>query len=142
MYVAVDRQQYVVNWSQRKDKRNVMLAAIASADLKSGYVFGFQLNFDGDAEPAKIEADATTTGDAAISPLYRKYARIWLQSDYAASMANSKLHARKLAKATLKARAQSDVEGEIDGRYDENQLRSDIEVSEDAAPVLKPRQCG
>jgi len=137
MYVAVDRQQYVVNWSQRKDKRNVMLAAIASADLVSGYVFGFHLNFDSEAISADVESDVLATGDAAISPPYRKYARLWLQADYAASIANSKLHARKLAKAMSKARAQSDVEGEIDGRYDENLLRSDIEVSEDAAPVLK-----
>lgn len=137
MYVAVDRQQYVVNWSNRKDKRNVQLAAIASADLKTGYVFGFQLNFDAVADPTKIEADAAAVGDLAVSPPYRKYARVWLQGDYAAAAASSKLNARKLTKAMAIARSQDDVEGEIGGRYDENLLRQDIEVSEDGANELK-----
>jgi hypothetical protein len=137
MYVAVDRQQYVVNWSNRKDKRNVQLAAIASAELKTSYVFGFQLNFDEAADPTKIEGDAALIGDAVISPPYRKYARVWLRGDYAASAANSQLGARKLAKAMSIARSQSEVEGEIGGRYDENLLRQDIEVSEDGANELK-----
>ena len=137
MYVAVDRQQYVVNWSKRKDKRNVMLAAIASADLKSGYVFGFQLNFDGDADPIEIERDAAAIGDGLQSPPYRKYARVWLQADYAAASANSKLHSRKVAKALKVARSQNDVDGEIEGRYDDNQLRGDIEVNEEGASEIK-----
>lgn len=137
MYVAVDRQQYVVNWSKRKDKRNVMLAAIASADLTSGYVFGFHLNFDGEADPTQVEADSLAIGDAALSPPYRKYARIWLPDDYTAAIANSKLNARKLAKGLKQARASNNVDGEINGRYDENLLREDIEVSEDGANERK-----
>ena len=46
MYIAVDRQVHNVNWSNRRDRRNVALTAIGSADLVSGYVFGFNLNFD------------------------------------------------------------------------------------------------
>jgi hypothetical protein len=137
LYVAIDRQQYIVNWSKRKDKRNVMLAAIASAELKSGYVFGFQLNFDGDADPSQVEADAAAIGDAALSPAYRKYARLWIQADYAAASASSKLNARKVARALKKARTSNEVEGEIDGRYDENLIRQDIEVNEDGAAELK-----
>lgn len=137
MYLAVDRQQYVVNWSNRKDKRNVQLSAMSSADLKSGYVFGFHLNFDDQAEPALVEADALAIGDIATSPPYRKYARLWLLVDYAAAAASSKLRARSLAKAHKKARGLSEVDGEIEGRYDENLLRDDIEVSEEGADELK-----
>ena len=36
MYVAVDRQVHYVNWSNRKDRRNVALTAIGSADLTTG----------------------------------------------------------------------------------------------------------
>jgi len=32
LYVAVDRQDYLVNWSQTEDKRNIQLSAIGSAD--------------------------------------------------------------------------------------------------------------
>ncbi len=44
--IAVDRQDYVVNWTQREDKRNVVLHAVGSADNESGYVFGMHPNFD------------------------------------------------------------------------------------------------
>ena len=137
LYLAVDRQQYVVNWSGRKDKRNVMLAAIATADLQSGYVFGFNLNFDADANPQVIEKDAAAIGDALQSPPFQKYARLWLQADHDAATANSLAQKRKLAKAKKKASAQDSVAGEIEGRYDENLIRTDIEVAEDPEPEMK-----
>jgi hypothetical protein len=45
-YIAVDRQVFVVNWKLRKDRRNVNLLAVASADLETGFVFGMRLNYD------------------------------------------------------------------------------------------------
>lgn len=32
LYLGIDRQDYVVNWTQRADKRNVQLSAVGSAD--------------------------------------------------------------------------------------------------------------
>ena len=49
--IGVDRQEYAINWARRKDKKNVVLTAIASADNITGYVFGMHPNFDPDAEP-------------------------------------------------------------------------------------------
>lgn len=46
----------MVNWSNRKDRRNVRLNAIA--DLDSGYVFGMHLNFDGSLAPDEVKACA------------------------------------------------------------------------------------
>lgn len=138
MYVAVDRQQYIVNWSRRRDKRNVMLAAIASADLGTGYVFGFHLNFDKDVDPLAVEADAKAIGDEAKGPPFRRYARLWLPSDYERAVAESKLNDRERAKAKKAGKfTPSPVEPEIEGRYDENQLRYDIEVNEDGANEVK-----
>lgn len=137
MYVAVDRQQYIVNWSQRKDKRNVMLAAIASADLATGYVFGFHLNFDERLVREEVETDALAVRDTTLSPPYRKYSRIWLKADYITAAAQSKLSARRVAKAVTKSRVAGDVDAEIEGRYDENLVRADIEVNEDVSPELK-----
>ena len=37
LYVAVDWQDYVVNWSQTEDKRNVVLSAVGTADNTTGY---------------------------------------------------------------------------------------------------------
>lgn len=56
--MAVDKQDYEVNWSERKDKRNIVLSAITSADNKTGYVFGIHPNFDGSLDKEEIEEDA------------------------------------------------------------------------------------
>lgn len=40
LYLGVDRQDYIVNWTQREDKRNVQLTAVGSADNATRYVFG------------------------------------------------------------------------------------------------------
>lgn len=69
MYIAVDRQAHNVNWSSRRDRRNVVLNAIASADLESGYVFGFHLNFDPSMDPLQVEREANAAGDlGSMSP--------------------------------------------------------------------------
>lgn len=68
MYVAVDRQYYLINWLKRDDRRAVQLNAIATADLKSGYVFGMHLNFDESAIASEIEAAAAAAGDAHLTP--------------------------------------------------------------------------
>ncbi len=51
MYIAVDRQFYVINWRVRKDKRNIILYGIASADNGSGYVFSNNINYDVSLDP-------------------------------------------------------------------------------------------
>jgi transposase-like protein len=142
MYVAVDRQHYIVNWSSRKDRRNVQLTAIASADLASGYVFGFNLSFDSLLKPVDIEAMAIAAGDYDVSSPYRRYARVWLQQDYVAAVASSKVAARRIAKALTKARITNELEGEIAGRYADALQRNDIEVSEEQTAQAKLPDAG
>ncbi|MEO6986949.1 MAG: hypothetical protein ABI155_16605 [Paralcaligenes sp.] len=75
-YIAVDRQSYGVNWTQRKDRRNEMLHAVGSADLDSGYVFGMNLNFEPTADPLKTEALAAAVDDYSVPHSFRRYARL------------------------------------------------------------------
>lgn len=82
LYIAVDRQEYVVNWSNQSDKRNVVLHAVGSADHETGYVFGMHLDFDPALDAPAIEHDAAARGDQAISYPFRRYARLWLKADY------------------------------------------------------------
>lgn len=128
MYVAVDRQAFVVNWSSRKDRRNVQLNAIASADLASSYVFGMHLNFDGSLNPAEVEADAIAVEDYEHSQPFRKYARLWLKQDYdeavKASAANASI---KAAKARAKASGADELNVDIAAEYDTARLRDDVE---------------
>ena len=76
LYIAVDRQTYGVNWSQRKDRRNVLLQAVGSADLDTGYVFGMNLNFEPACDPQTIEVQALAAGDYAAPHAFRQFARL------------------------------------------------------------------
>jgi len=44
-----DRQDYLVKWTERRDKRPIMLTAIGTVHERSGYVFGMNLNYAGNA---------------------------------------------------------------------------------------------
>jgi hypothetical protein len=82
LYLSSDRQDYIVNWTHRKDKRTTQLSAVGTADNGSGYVFGMHLNFDPDADPIATEAEAHIAGDYQVQSPFRQYARLWLVQDY------------------------------------------------------------
>jgi len=79
--IAVDRQDYVINWNTTNDKRNITLHCIASADNTSSYIFGAHLDYDSDVDRQLIEADASADGDNALRAPFRKYARLWLETE-------------------------------------------------------------
>jgi hypothetical protein len=126
LYVAVDRQYYTLNWSRRKDKRNVVIHALGSADLSSGYVFGMNINFDGSVDPTETASAAEAGGDYAVSYPYRRHARLWLPADYENSLkaagARAARRAPKNGVATL-------ADG-ISTRYSDSEAREDIESAE------------
>ena len=81
LYIGVDRQDYMLNWADAKDRRNIIFRAVGSADNTTGYVFGLHLNFDPSLDPEDIERDAIASGDYEVKPAYRQYARLWLRRD-------------------------------------------------------------
>ncbi len=127
LYLAVDRQSYILNWSGRKDRRNVMLHGIGTADLDSGYVFGMHLNFDGSLDATVIEADAMDVGDGTKEPPWRKYSWLLLNGDY---LANA-LEANKRAKARS---ASTTLDESIEAAYSEAAIRDDVENARPVAP--------
>lgn len=130
LYIGVDRQDYAINWTQRKDKRNVVLSAVASADNGSGYVFGMHPNFDPECDPAEIEAAALANGDLMLPAAHRRFARLWLQADYDASVAASQRQQAAAGK----------LSGAIAATYAQAGQRVDVEsperiTSDDALPA-------
>lgn len=122
LYLSTDRQDYVVNWTQHEDRRNVMLHAVGTADLDSRYVFGMHLNYDSMLNAGEIEADARTIGDYSAKASFRRYARCWLRGDYEAAIR---------AKAAGRNRVtRQDLQESIAATYAEAGLRADVEVSE------------
>jgi len=119
LYVSVDRQDYVVNWTQRADKRNTQLSAVGSADNETGYVFGMHLNYDPILDPKTVEEHAIAAGDYGIPFPFREHARLWLQGDYEDA-------ARRSTVPPLAA----DLNGQIKGAYSSAASRFDVESSE------------
>ncbi len=122
LYIGTDRQDYMVNWSDSADKRNVMLHAAGSADNSSGYVFGLHLNFDPSLDPFLIVQDAEASGDLEMKVPFRKHARVWLPKDYQES-ANTSLRRQKVE-------TYGTLPEDIEQSYAEAQEREDIEVFE------------
>jgi transposase-like protein len=121
LYIGIDRQDYVVNWTRREDKRNVQLTAVGSADNVTGYVFGMHLNFDPDAEAPAVERESQVLGEAFLGLPFRRHARLWLAADYAAASQRS---------GTVAVGADGTLRGAVAARYREAQARPDVEVFE------------
>lgn len=119
--VGVDRQDYTVNWSQTTDKRNIILHAVASAENRTGYVFGASLNFDPTLDPKEVEADAETIRDREYEMPFRRYARVWTEGDYEQAVASRRQTRR---------RPPQSHEEKIRQGYENALERDDIEVSE------------
>lgn len=122
LYVGVDCQDYVINWTSSSDRRNITLHAVAAADNTTGYVFGTHVNFDPSLFPAEIEKEAETAGDYSADPAFRRYARLWLARDYMEAAQRS---------TSFDPFATGSLMGEVASTYKEAAERPDTEVSEE-----------
>lgn len=127
LYLATDRQDYSINWSFRKDRRNVVLHAAGTADQESGYVFGMHLNFDHSLDTEAVEAEARACHDYTEAYPHRRFARLWLQGDYTAA----------IAKSIKRPASGASLEGMIGGAYAAAVSRTDVEAFE--APSREER---
>lgn len=133
LYISVDRQDHMVNWSQANDKRNVVLSALGSADNVSGYIFGIHVNYDPNLDPLRIERDAKLSGDNETKPPYRKYARLWLEQDFSDSLVRQQKR--------TSACSRKDLTGDINEQYAQTAGRDDVESAEEIkGSVSLPRQ--
>jgi len=131
LYVGVDRQMYAINWSGREDKRNVVLEAVASADNGSGYVFGMHSNFDPAPNPKVVEQAALAAGDHLLAPPRRRFARLWLQSDF-----------DEAVRASRRQTPRGGVDDAIRTAYANAVLREDSESSDTPSNVDRLPESG
>ena len=113
-YLCTDRQDYIVNWGSRTNRKTIQLTAVATADRESGYIFAFSPNFDSSLDQDEVEAAWLAAGDANKPPQLRDTARAWTKADYAESLA------RAAAKAlpAVRGRVGDQVEAKFEGRAD------------------------
>jgi hypothetical protein len=126
LYLATDRQDYIVNWAQQQDRRNVVLHAVGTADNVTGYVFGLHLNYDPALDAEAVERAVVAAGDYQSTPPFRRYARCWLRADYQAAAARRVAAGRRLTR--------SDLQSAIAATYAEAVQREDVEVAEAPDP--------
>ena len=136
--IAVDRQEYIINWSDQADRRNIRLGAIASADMKSGYVFGMHMNFDPTLISAEVNEDALSKGDTVLAPPFRRYARAWLNDDYRHALVSAQR--RRKVRAQGRRRAASSgtvgVERAVLNTYADIEARDDVETDDTQTPDM------
>ena len=101
LYLATDRQVQISNWTQRKDKRNCEVYGIATACLRTGYVFAFNFNFDASVDQESTEKHAVELSDYDRPKYHREYARVWLKQEFNDATKRSSQRAEQLAAASL-----------------------------------------
>lgn len=126
LYIASDRQEFTLNWTNTRDKRNVILKAIASVDMETGYVFGMHTNFDPEADQKEVARESSELGDNERSMPFRRHARLWLASDHA-RMARARDHSDEPIQEGALLR-------NIAEKYAEVLERNEIEASDDPEP--------
>lgn len=127
VYLAIDAQDYLVNWTERKDKRNVVLKAITAVDNATGYAFVNALNFDDTVNREDVEQAAFAVGDNSKTPPHREHARFWLEADYDKSV----------RKRTAKRKGGKDLAADIAATYENAASREDIETFDEKGKVEK-----
>jgi hypothetical protein len=123
VYIASDRQEFIVNWAHTTDKRNIILKAIASAEMRSGYIFGMHTNFDPFLDHHEVRKSAEEIEDHLKDPAFRRFARVWMEVDRQGTP-----RARKLENDPVPLGA---LESSIEQRYLETLKRPEIEASDD-----------
>lgn len=132
LYLGVDRQDYLVNWMVRKDKRNIQLSAIAAVDNEHGYCFGIYLNFDPSLDSEAVQAEVEKNGDLDMPYPHRRFARLWLNAD----------HDEASAKSLTTKRCKLGLPTQIDEAYAAALMRDDIESPDAPSPVERLPEYG
>jgi transposase-like protein len=132
LYLGVDRQDYLVNWLVRKDKRNIQLSAVTTVDNEHGYCFGMHLNFDPSLDSEAVQAEVQANGDLGLPYPHRRFARLWLNAD----------HDLASAKSAVTRRRKIGLPAQIDEAYAAALQRDDIESPDEPSLVERLAEYG
>ena len=132
LYLGVDRQDYLVNWLVRKDKRNIQLSAITTVDNEHGYCFGMHLNFDPSLDSEVVQSEVEVNGDLDLPYPHRRFARLWLNAD----------HDLASAKSVGKRRRKVGLPTQIDETYAAALQRDDIESPDEPSLLQRLPEYG
>lgn len=87
-YLSTDRQDYLVNWHDRKVRKTIQFTAIATACQRTGYVLACHPQYDPEVDLGAITAEVEA--DVELKPAMRRHARVWTHLDYEAAVEASR----------------------------------------------------
>jgi len=137
LYIASDRQDYIVSWTNTNDKRNIIIKAVCSVEMETGYVFGMHVNFDPALDSETVHREAALGAKEDPRRPFLPHARVWLESDHKRATRSRKTGASLNAPIPPGA-----LEMEIANRYAEALLRGEIEASDEPTPTVRLPQKG
>ena len=117
MTLESDCQVYTLNWVSRLDRRNVELSAQCTVDADSRFILGMHSNFDGEADPFAVNAEAARIGDMDAPEAFRMHARHWLAGDElraGRAMARSVIHKQALSRQIEALYAQAETRADVE----------------------------
>ncbi len=117
MALESDCQVYTLNWISRLDRRNVELSAQCTVDAESRFILGMHSNFDAEADPFAVNAEAARIGDMDAPEPFRKHARHWLAGDElkaGRAMSRSVIHKQALARQIEALYAQAETRADVE----------------------------
>lgn len=143
MYLTTDRQKLMVNWQSRKDRRNTSFLSMATADLRTGYVLGVNINYDPSMDAEKVIEEHKKLGDDKLNRPYRRYARVWLPEDFdsadgRANDARATKVRKQLDEHVSPSLALEGLSAVIDAMYEEVLSREDIEAESPSPEIRTP----
>lgn len=133
LYLSVDRQKLLVNWTTKASRKNTQLLSIATADQATGYVFAANINFDGALDSEAVQQDGLLYGDDRLPKAFRRHARVWLATDWeeaTAAYALQVLRSKNAAKAPKSKRMKESIEAV----YENTLEREDLDDGEGPSP--------
>lgn len=81
LHIAMDCQDYVLNWGSQFDRRTSTLSALAVTENITGYAFLMSLGFDPEPDAQTLDLEARASGDYDREPAYRRHARVALPGE-------------------------------------------------------------
>ena len=71
--IAMDKQEYVVNWTDSHSRKNVQLTNVTSIEAASGYVLESSVNYDPTISTSEVVKRAKEVGDLNTNSCFRTF---------------------------------------------------------------------
>ncbi|HIC45648.1 hypothetical protein [Methylophaga sp.] len=124
VYFSTDRQDLLVNWTDRHKRNAIVVKAVCSVDVDTGFAYRYDVGIDDHNDAQQIHKESIDAEDVDKAYIFRKYPHLFLPSDMS--------HERRLnafvEQEIIKARRSDPDISDVQLKYLESHLRQDVEL--------------